>query len=428
MGDRKTVMEQLRAATRGHHQRLESLAFAQALAQGTLPLHSYVGYLRAMAVIHGVLEGELSRSKDPAVMAVWKDSMRKLPLLMDDLDSFASQLIGDVPGAVVAAVSVADAARLRSAQDPISLLGYIYVLEGATRGATVLRPLAAAAFGLTGPGLAYLTNYGDRLDENWAGFTARMNASVDDSSAPRVVAAACDLYDRVAIVMGNLHPADPSQLRFFATTLNPEAGTHVVPQDPITIRSAIRAGEMTWQMFPYYKLRYGDRGRRYCFSDSGYLATLINCEPSVVTSEVAWLGRVLSSRGMPQIMLETHISVLAQELIKDLPEQRQACEKLVAASRQLADARRAHLSDQASLELSAQFDAAVGPEWSARFPRTGLLLASAVADERSGMESGVASLVPHLVMPDRFPDTWIQAVHTTLKTARERANHASGGH
>lgn len=47
----------------------------------TATLHSYVGYLRAMAVIHGVLEGELSRSKDPAVMAVWNDSMRKPPLI-----------------------------------------------------------------------------------------------------------------------------------------------------------------------------------------------------------------------------------------------------------------------------------------------------------------------------------------------------------
>lgn len=423
MGEQKTVMEQLRTATRAHHQRLEALAFAQALAQGTLPLHSYVGYLRAMAIIHGVLEGELSKSKDAAVMAVWNDSMRKLPLLLADLDFFAGQLIGDVPGAVVAAVSVADAARLRSAQDPVSLLGYIYVLEGATRGATVLRPLAAAAFGLTGPGLAYLTNYGDRLDENWAAFCARMNASIDDASALRVVAAAADLYDRVAIVMGHLHPADPAHLRYFATTLNPEAGTHVVPQDPIALRAAIRAGEMTWQMFPYYNLRYGNRGKRYTASDSGYLATLINCEASVVASEVAWLGRVLSSRGMPLILLETHISVLAQELAKDLPQQRESCEKLAAAARQLADARRAHLSDQACQELSAQFDAAVGTEWSARMPRTGLLLASAVADERSGFKSAVTSLLPHLVLPDRFSGTWIQAVHTTLKAARERANY-----
>lgn len=418
MSEGETVMEQLRAATRAHHQRLESLPFAQALAQGTLPLHSYVGYLRALAVIHGVLEGELSRAKEPAVAAVWNDGMRKFPLLLRDLASFEDQLIGDVPGAVVAAVSAADAARLRSARDPLSLLGYVYVLEGATRGATVLRPWAAAAFGLTGEGLRYLTNYGDRLEENWAAFTARMNSSVEQPLAGRVIAAAVDLYDRVAMVIAHLYPSEADELRYFATTLNPEAGTHTVPQDLRAIQAAIRAGEITWRMFPYYALRYGDRGRRFTASDSAYLATLIDREAQAVAGEVAWLGRVLSSRGMPQILLETHVGILAEELAEDLPQQRDACAKLAAAARQLATARHAHLSEQACQELSAQFDAAVGPEWSGRLPRTGLLLASAVADERMGVESAVSSLVTQLVMPDRFPRTWIEAVHTTLKLAR----------
>ena len=99
MSGQETVMAQLRTATHEHHQRLEALPFAQALAQGKLPLHGYVGYLRALAIIHGVLEGELSRAKEPAVAAVWNDAMRKLPLLLRDLASFEDPLIGDVPGA-----------------------------------------------------------------------------------------------------------------------------------------------------------------------------------------------------------------------------------------------------------------------------------------------------------------------------------------
>ena len=428
MDHRKSVMEQLRAETRSHHQRLEALPFAQALEKKTLPLHSYVGYLRAMAVIHGVLETELSRSTHPAVTAVWNDSMRKLPLLLRDLGSFESQLIGDVPGAVVAAVTVANAARLRSIQSPLSLLGYVYVLEGATLGATVLRPWAAAAFNLTSDGLAYLTNYGDRVNDNWAQFTTRMNANVDDSSASLLISAACELYDHMALVMGNLHPADPNQLRYFATTLNPEAGTHAVPQDPIALRAAIRAGEITWQMFPYYHLRYGDRGRRFTASDSAYLATLIDREPAAVISEVSWLGRVLSSRGMPQILLETHVAILAEELAIALPQQREAFEKLAAASRQLTAARHAHLSESACQELSADFDRAVGAEWSHRLPRTGLILVSAAVDERLGIESAVTNLLPHLITPDHFPTPWIQAVHTTLKNARDRIAQNGNGH
>ena len=89
-----------------------------------------------------------------------------------------------------------------------------------------------AAFGLSGSGLSYLTNYGDKLDEKWAEFSAHMNDSVDAASAGRVVAAAGDLYDRVALIMGNLFPSDASQLRFSPPRLIPRAERTRCPRIP----------------------------------------------------------------------------------------------------------------------------------------------------------------------------------------------------
>jgi hypothetical protein len=55
-GQQLTLIEELKAATFPAHARLQTAPFFQALAACQLPLESYVGQLRALSVIHGVLE------------------------------------------------------------------------------------------------------------------------------------------------------------------------------------------------------------------------------------------------------------------------------------------------------------------------------------------------------------------------------------
>ena len=83
-----TLMEELKAATQPAHRRLETAPFFSALAACQLPLESYVGQLRALAVIHSVLEQALASCADPRIGSVWNCEMRKLPLLQNDLRFF----------------------------------------------------------------------------------------------------------------------------------------------------------------------------------------------------------------------------------------------------------------------------------------------------------------------------------------------------
>jgi hypothetical protein len=71
--------------------------------------------------------------------------------------------------------------------------------------------------------------------------------------------------------------------------------------------------------------------------------------------------------------------------------------------------------------LAAEFDVAVGPEWSARLPGTGTLLAAAVADEKAGIKNAVESIESWMTDAARFPQNWIDAVRTTIRKARELA-------
>ena len=307
-------------------------------------LESYVGQLRALAILHGVLEQALTGLTHPAIKAVWEEGMKRLPLLENDLAYFQPRSKGDIPEATAAALTLAEHVALRTVQDPLTLLGYVYVLEGSTQGAAVLRPRVAETFQLNGSeGLSYLLNYGDQAADHWAQFSRRMNGAVTDPAAQRrVVEAACEAFEGLARVFGALYPVNQEALRTLVTSLNPEAGSHPIPSDPRELQAAVRAGERCWQRFPYFSQRYGHRGEKFTSSDSAWLVTLAEYDQARVHQQVAWLGQVLAARGMPRLLLETHLELLYEELTSAVPEKQAAYQKLWNAARQLAETRRRH--------------------------------------------------------------------------------------
>ena len=417
------IMEQLRDATRDLHAQLEALPFVAALFQGRLPLESYVGQLRTLAILHAALELGLTGSTHPAIQAVWEEGMQRLTLLENDLAYFQPRTQGDIPEATTAALTLAEHVALRTVQDPLTLLGYVYVLEGSTQGAAILRPQVAEIFHLAGTeGVSYLWNYGDQAAEHWAQFSRRMNGAVTDPTAQRrVVEAACEAFAGLARMFGALYPVHPEALRTLVTSLNPEAGSHPIPSDPRELQAAARAGERCWQRFPYFPERYGHRGEKFASSDSAWLVTLAEYDQARVDQQVAWLGQVLAARGMPRWLLETHLELLYEELTIAVPEKQLAYQKLLNAARQLADTRRQHLGEALSRRLAERFDAAVGRELSERLPGTGALLAAAVADERAGVQNAVESLESWLTDATRFPPPWILAVRAVIQEARDTA-------
>ena len=203
-----TLMEELKAATQPAHRRLETAPFFSALAACQLPLESYVGQLRALAVIHSVLEQALASCADPRIGSVWNCEMRKLPLLQNDLRFFEPRTVADVKEGVDATLKAVEQLRLLSVERPLELLACVYVLEGSTLGATVLRPLIARAFLLSGEeGLAYLHNYGTEVQARWAQFQQRMNQlSLSAEERGQIVKAAVAFFQQLDSVFRALYP------------------------------------------------------------------------------------------------------------------------------------------------------------------------------------------------------------------------------
>ncbi|MGW1772805.1 biliverdin-producing heme oxygenase [Streptomyces sp. NPDC002104] len=197
--DCSTLVERIRASTRGRHAELEGTPFSTAMLAGTLPLDRYVGQLAAYRTVLRALEGELSGAQAPCVASVWSAELAKLPLLDRDLTHFAEDGVFPASAAAAPAEAFVREIRAAAASDPGALLGFLYVLEGSTMGGMILRRYVAEAYGLRGTdGVAYYAS-GDR--ERWARFTARLNGALPGPGGQDgVVTAACRAYHHVAAI------------------------------------------------------------------------------------------------------------------------------------------------------------------------------------------------------------------------------------
>ncbi len=429
-GQQLTLTEELKAETFSAHARLQTAPFFPALAACQLPLESYVGQLRALAAIHGVLEPALAGCTDARVTSVWINEMRKVPQLQQDLRYFEPRAVADLKEASEAALKAVAHLRLQSLDQPLVLLGVLYVLEGSTLGAQVLRSLYARAFLLAGEdGLAYVHSYGKAVYVRWAQYQQRMNSlPLNPAERAQIIGAANDFFARLETIFLALFPFAPESKLYLVASINPEAGRHAVPADAREIEAALRSADLLWQRLPYFAARYGERGLRFARSDAAWQATLCQYEPEQILQQVRWLGRVLAGRGLPTCLLQVQLEMLVKELSAAIPEKKTAYEKLLPAAAELHALRRKHLSDENIQAIAAEFDHAVGPEWSARFPRTGELLGCAVADELEGSELAVTSLRPWFTDPARFPAAWIAAVETALAQACQLAGPVAAAH
>lgn len=198
---------------------------------------------------------------------------------------------------------------------------------------------------------------------------------------------------------------------------NLEAGTHVVTTDPLELDAGRKAAAVTWSTFPYYERRFADRGRLFCDSDTGWLIARCDAGPANLLRDVLWLARVLSARGMPQYLLETHLMNLHRALVKVGAWPRARFRPLRTSSRELARLRNAAIPEVTFASLAKRFDTEVEaiPE---RVERFGAIVVAAVADERNGIARAVSSLEEWACDPSLFGAQWIETVRDTIARAR----------
>ena len=414
------LMDLLKKETKDYHLKLESLPYFDALIEHTLPLECYVNQLRALSIIHGVLENEISNAEEPRLSALWDDELRKLLLLERDLSFFEPRIISDAIAPVEAALSMTEKIRLRRIESPVTLLGYLYVFEGSTLGNNMHQPDISKTFHLSGlDGCGYYSSYRDNVQDHWRQFSATVNDTFDDGSLyDSIVSAAHEAFSGLEDLYTALYPLEKTEKTFHVTRINPEAGNHPIPEDEREIEAALKASDRGWAEFPYYAQRYRERGKRFSDSDTCWLVTLTALDQDTVKKQIDWLCRVLATRGMPTLMMEKTLRILYEELSQAVSDRMANYEKLLKSADALKKSRERWIKDTEIQSLSDEFDQAVGHELAKGHKNTGKLLVSAVVDEKNGLEGAVGNIEEWLTDKDLFPIEWIRAIKKTIGKAK----------
>lgn len=415
-------MGSLKKAIIDRHARMEALPFIAALAGGQLPLESYVGLLRAMAVIQGTLEHELGQVHSSNIRAVLLDRPSRLVHLRKDLSIFDRQLIPDIEAALKHSRKIAERIRLYRVEQPTDLLGIIYVLEGTTLGNAVHLRDVLNTFGSKTSGNAYYyAGYGRETARYWQEFsTAMNNLSMDEDGRKRIIQVALDFFDHLEALFSALYPIENTRMVYTSGMLNPEAGDHAVPDNVVEIDAAVTAARKCREEFPYFDERYQERGRSFAKSDVAWLASLALLPETQLLSQIEWLGRVLGNRGMPRITLERQLELLYDELAAAVPARIDHYKGFLEAAKKLKVERLSYIPESTFDALAKEFYLATESELQGRLKRTGELILSAVCDQSAGVSEAVNSLLPWLTDVERFSPEWIVAVTKTLRLAREK--------
>ena len=310
------LIDHLRSVTWPRHASFEKLPFVIAMTDGSLPLVSYLGQLRGLAVILSSLELVLAESRSPLIKRVRPLLKSRFTMLCDDLSFFAHTMEPDIMPAIKLALGLSRQIRTDAGESPDKLLGYLYVLEGTTRGNQVHLPDIVRCFDLKDErGVTFYRGYGDLTVTHWEEFRSVMNdAGSETCSAAEQ--GAVEIYEALERFHEALYPVNQKNLGITASSLNPEAGDHPVTQNREILEAALKAGQQCREEFSYFEKRYGERGRRFTESDVAWLAALVDQPAAVIAQQALWLGRVLSSRGMPMLLLERQLQLLVENLSK----------------------------------------------------------------------------------------------------------------
>lgn len=383
------VVERLQTVTGTARSGMEQSSFARAFSAGALSMESYVGYVRALAIVYGTLESAFATTSDPVIDAVRRSWPGRAAHLNRENDRYRRRFIRDVPGSIDTALLIAADIRVLSLSTPVALAGTL----GALVQVEAIAPVDPSTC----------------VDLN--GILAEVSPDLDRAGMELIEESANTTCKRMLEIMRYLHPVDGESLQYTVSALNPESGRHAIPQDRAVLAAAIRATDRILVEYPYFTYRYGPRGQRYTDADGAWMATLPVEGRDSMDTQMRWLISFLSRRGIPALLLGRHLEILAEELTGVISFDPEYVEPMVEYAREIRKRRDLVVSAadrdrgvrhllQATERSSGDFLVAEAVE----------LLSAAVADESDGVDGATAAMLAYLADPRRFSLPWVKCI------------------
>ena len=203
----------LKRTTADLHTRAEKHPTQAKFVGGSATPDEYAAFLVQMAALHAALEPALqSCAADvPALQGVVRPHHFRQAAASADL-----RALGHLPGSdapLPATARFCERLNTLSRRDPVSLLGVLYVLEGATNGgrfiAAAVRPALALPEGI---GTTYLDPHGPHQQARWSQFRTSVDEQkLTPAEQAAVVAAACDTFEAIYEILEGLNSTSRSE-------------------------------------------------------------------------------------------------------------------------------------------------------------------------------------------------------------------------
>lgn len=200
----QNLMEQLKESTRSMHDSAESSKFQAYLANGALPIETYVDYLEQLFLVHRRLEESICSNAELKDILDRKEL--QLPFLEKDLEQF--QRATDKIKARAATQRLLDKISESAVSSPSSLLGMHYVLLGSKHGGKFIARNCQESYKLAeGKGVLYFDPYGPNFMPVWKNFKDTMNArSFSQAESSAICKGAAEMFRSVAEIGDELMP------------------------------------------------------------------------------------------------------------------------------------------------------------------------------------------------------------------------------
>ena len=411
------------------HTKTNKIPYINQLMKNDIPLISYIGHLRALAIIYGTLESYIDNYKDEKLIPFLNGYKPKLPLILADLEHFKAAEHKTILPAINQAMGIADKIMLYNVNSPYKLLGYIYTLEGSINGGKILRKNFIEAFDLkNNDGVNYFSSYDENFIVFWENFKEKLSKISDEVNQKEVLESSTEIFNELLNIFHTLYPLKENELSDHITSFNPEAGNHTLPDDPKEINAAITAAIICWNEFPYYEKRYGGRGKRFAFSDSLWLVTLCELTFNEALKQILWLSNFLAIRGMPTYLMEFQLKVLYEELIKAKTTSVERYSNILKIEYYFRKHREIYFNESffencnSFFEKNYNLNKIDNDLCNILKKNIGILIASSIIDDKSNIPDALSSFKDWITNNEVFPDKWILAVEKTYTEIESNLN------
>ena len=188
----------LKTATSDAHKIAESKPFQRETLSGTINLNILGQYFIQLHEIHCALETHFANQSSIGELIEWNKSFCHSSNLEEDIEKLKIQTTPTVFECTRALIKKIDQSI---ANEPLSLLGYFYVLEGSMNGNRFIVRAVRSKNSQTDCAFSYFDPYGEDQPANWARFKTNLEKiSVDPSKEALIIESALEMFNGISMI------------------------------------------------------------------------------------------------------------------------------------------------------------------------------------------------------------------------------------